>query len=66
MFLVMSCFMAVFGLFLMRKLVWDLIDEVHDCGDSLLSGMGARSNEFLSQLLPRPLRSWMRRHVEVN
>jgi hypothetical protein len=30
------CLMAVFGYFLMRKLVWDLVDEVYDCGDFLL------------------------------
>jgi hypothetical protein len=35
-FLVGPCIMAVFGFFLMKKLVWDLADEVYDCGDSLL------------------------------
>lgn len=35
-FLVVPCFMAVFGFFLMKKLVWDLADEVYDCGDYLL------------------------------
>jgi hypothetical protein len=29
-------FMAVFGFFIMKKLIWDLADEVHDCGDYLL------------------------------
>ena len=28
--------MAVFGFFVMKKLVWGLADEVYDCGDSLL------------------------------
>jgi len=28
--------MAIFGFVLMKKLVWDLVDEVYDCGDSLL------------------------------
>ena len=28
--------MAVFGFFIMKKLVWNLADEVYDCGDSLL------------------------------
>jgi hypothetical protein len=28
--------MALFGFVLMKKLVWDLVDEVYDCGDSLL------------------------------
>ena len=28
--------MAVFGYFIMKKLVWDLVDEVYDSGDYLL------------------------------
>ena len=36
MFLVIPIFMAFFGYFLMKKLVWDLVDEVFDCGDYLL------------------------------
>ncbi len=28
--------MMVFGFFLMKKLVWDLVDEVYDAGDYLL------------------------------
>ena len=36
MFLVVPIGMAIFGFFLMKKLVWDLADEVYDCGDSLL------------------------------
>jgi hypothetical protein len=28
--------MAVFGFFLMKMLIWDLVDEVYDCGDALL------------------------------
>lgn len=35
-FLIGPCVMAVFGFFLMKKLIWDLVDEVHDCGDTLL------------------------------
>lgn len=35
-FLIAPCVMAVFGYIIMKKLVWDLVDEVHDCGDSLL------------------------------
>ena len=35
-FLVVPILMAVFGYFLMKKLVWDLVDEVYDCGDFLL------------------------------
>jgi hypothetical protein len=36
MFLVVPFVMAVFGYFFMKKLIWDLVDEVYDCGDSLL------------------------------
>ena len=35
-FLVGPCIMLVFGVFMMKMLVWDLVDEVFDCGDSLL------------------------------
>jgi len=28
--------MAVVGFFVMRKMIWGLMDEVYDCGDSLL------------------------------
>ena len=33
---VVPCIMAVLGYLLMRKLVWDMADEVYDCGDHLL------------------------------
>jgi hypothetical protein len=36
MFFVVPVIMAVFGYFLMKKLVWVLADEVFDCGDYLL------------------------------
>jgi len=36
MFIIMPIFMAVFGYFIMKKLVFDLVDEVYDEGDSLL------------------------------
>ena len=36
MFLVIPIGMIVFGYFLMKKLVWDLIDEVYDEGTALL------------------------------
>lgn len=29
-------FLGGFGFFLMKRLVWDLVDEVYDCGDFLL------------------------------
>jgi hypothetical protein len=36
MLFIVPVFMAVFGYFIMRKLLFDLIDEVYDEGDSLL------------------------------
>jgi len=36
MFLVIPCAMAAFGLFLMKVLAGDLVDEVFDCDDYLL------------------------------
>jgi hypothetical protein len=36
MFLIMPIAMAIFGFVLMRKLVWNLVDEVYDYGDYLL------------------------------
>ena len=36
MFFVVPVLLAVFGYFLMKKLIWDLADEVYDCGDFLL------------------------------
>jgi len=36
MFLIIPCVMAVFGYFIMKTLVWDLVDEVYDDGDYLL------------------------------
>jgi hypothetical protein len=35
-FLLPSVFMALIGLILMKKLIWDLVDEVYDCGNYLL------------------------------
>jgi hypothetical protein len=35
-FLIIPVAMVVFGFFMMRVLVWDLVDEVYDCGDSLI------------------------------
>jgi hypothetical protein len=40
-FIAMPCFMAVVGFLLMRKLLWDLADEVHDAGDYLLVRKGS-------------------------
>lgn len=36
MFIVMPVVMMAFGFFLFRKLIWDLVDEVYDCGETLL------------------------------
>ncbi|TCI05285.1 hypothetical protein EZV61_04825 [Corallincola luteus] len=41
-FLIMPIFMAVFGFFLFKKLIWDLADEVFDEGDSLLFRKGKK------------------------
>lgn len=35
-FLVYPFVMAVFGFIFMKMLIWRLVDEVYDCGDSLL------------------------------
>ena len=35
-FLIAPCFMLVVGYIVMRKLVWDLVDEVYDDGDFLM------------------------------
>jgi hypothetical protein len=34
--IVVPCFLSILGYFVMKKLVWDLVDEVYDCGDLLL------------------------------
>lgn len=41
MFLAMPVFMGAFGFVLMKKLVWDLADEVHDGGDYLVVRKGS-------------------------
>jgi hypothetical protein len=43
-FLAVPIVMAVGGFYLMRKLVWDLADEVYDCGDSLLIRNGGEED----------------------
>lgn len=35
-FLLAPLAMTVFGFFLFKNMVWDLVDEVYDCGDTLL------------------------------
>jgi hypothetical protein len=38
--LVVPCALAIVGYVVMKKLVWDLMDEVYDCGDHLLVKKG--------------------------
>ena len=59
MFLIMPCFMAVIGFLVMKKLVWDLMDEVHDCGDSLLVRNGSDEERI-------PLSNIMNVNVSTN
>ncbi len=35
-FLILPCVMGVFGFVMMKKLIWDLVDEVYDGGDFLV------------------------------
>ena len=46
MFLIVPVVMAVFGFFLMKKLVWDLADEVLDGGDRLIVRMGGDEEQI--------------------
>ena len=45
-FLVGPSVMAVFGVVLMKKLVWDLVDVVYDCGDCLLVRNGDKEERI--------------------
>jgi hypothetical protein len=45
-FFVVPCLLAVFGYVLMRKLVWDLVDEVYDCGNFLLVRSGGEEERI--------------------
>lgn len=40
MFVAMPMFMCVLGFLIMKKIIWDLVDEVHDAGDYLLIRKG--------------------------
>jgi hypothetical protein len=52
MMLVVPCVMAGFGYFLMKRLLWDLVDEVYDCGDSLLiRNRGVEDRVLLSNIM---------------
>lgn len=51
-FFIMPIFMAIFGYFLMKKLVFDLADEVLDDGDSLVVRFGIDQERIpLSQIM---------------
>ena len=51
-FLLVPAMMAVFGFFLMKRLVWDLVDEVYDCGDFLLiRNRGKEDDVALSNIM---------------
>jgi len=39
---IMPLVMATFGFFIFKNLVWDLVDEVYDSGDSLLFRKGSK------------------------
>jgi hypothetical protein len=45
-FLAVPLIMAVFGFVLMKKIVWDLVDEVFDCGDYLLIKKGGEEENI--------------------
>ena len=51
-FLVFPIAMAVFGFILMKKLVWDLVDEVYDKGDALIvRNRGEETTVLLSNIM---------------
>jgi hypothetical protein len=51
-FLLGPSLMAVFGYFVMRRFIWDLADEVYDCGDYLLvRNRGVEENVALSNIM---------------
>jgi len=52
MFLAIPCALAVLGLVLTRILVWNLVDEVYDCGDYLLVKSGRVETQIpLSEIM---------------
>lgn len=51
-FLIVPAIMAIFGFVLMKRLVWNLVDEVYDCGDYLLvRNSGEDDNVLLSNIM---------------
>jgi len=52
MFLIVPAFLTIVGYIVMKKLVWDLADEVYDCGDALLvRNRGAEQRVVLSNVM---------------
>jgi len=50
--LLIPIFMAFFGYFMLKELVWDLVDEVFDCGDYLLvKNRGQEERVALSNIM---------------
>jgi len=45
-FLLIPCFLAVVGVVIMRRFIWDLMDEVHDGGDYLLVRKGSEEERI--------------------
>jgi hypothetical protein len=51
-FLIGPLAMGIFGFVLMKLLVWDLVDEVYDCGDYLIvKNRGEEDKIFLSNIM---------------
>ena len=46
MFIIMPIFMMVFGYFIMKKMVFSLVDEVFDVGDALLVKNGSHEEQI--------------------
>lgn len=57
--LIIPVVMGVFGFFLMKHLVWDLVDEVDDCGDTLRVRKGDEEETI-------PLSSIMNVNLSIN
>lgn len=50
--LIIPCIMGLFGFFMMKAYVWDLCDEVYDCGDYLQIKKGSETaNIFLAAII---------------
>jgi hypothetical protein len=62
-FLIVPFAMAVFGYFFMKKTVWNLADEVYDCGDSLLvRNRGTEEIIALSNILNISISKYSKSH----